>query len=321
MTFFFSLSRRRLFRSLLLGLGSFGLALSGCVGEEIAGKGDLALTISGGEALRDGFPHKEGDTLQAFADGWSLKFTKFIVSFGQITLRRPDTQEEVGAWKKSLLADVVAITQGPGASGVADLVTIQGLPARRLDIGFDLPVASAEAERRGVSADDAKEMIDKGWSLLLVGEAKKEQDTLAFRFGLPLPVRYSDCTNGKDSTQGIAIEGNKTTPAQIYLHPIHMFWNSLGATAGVLRFDAFAAVATPGQPLTSDDLAKQKLTDLRSSKGSPLTDAQGKPVLYDDSGLLPPDQLHLLAFFKIAVRESIHFNGLGLCKSTLLPPR
>jgi hypothetical protein len=306
--------------AVLLGVAFLGL-LTSCVGEEVAGRGSLALRVSGGEALREGFPHKEGAFLQEFVDGWTMRFTKVILVLGRIELTHPERKEVVGGREKPVMIDVLAATEGAGAAirGEADLVKISELPGRRLNLGFDVVSASAEAEQREVEAADAKEMIERGWSFLFAGEAEKGGERFTYRIGLKLPIRYSECSNGKDSTLGIAIESNKETGALIYLHPIHLFWDSLTEQAGKLRFDAFAAVADGDKHITADALARQDLLNLKDAAGAPLVDNAGKRVFYDDGGLLPPDKLNLLEFFKFAVRESIHFNGLGLCKSTLLP--
>jgi hypothetical protein len=42
------------------------LVMCACVGEDLAGEGDVSLEVSGGAALREGFPHTEGDATHAF---------------------------------------------------------------------------------------------------------------------------------------------------------------------------------------------------------------------------------------------------------------
>ena len=55
-------------------------------------------------------------------------------------------------------------------------------------------------------------------------------------------------------------------------------------------------------------------TDLRDADGHPLVDSQGRPIVYNDGGLLPPSQWTLYHFVRYAARASAHFNGIGLCK-------
>lgn len=291
----------------------------GCVGEDLVGTSKLELTIGGGEALRVGFPHKEGNTTQAFVDGWTAKFTKYVVILGNITLTHPETKAEVSKWNKTIALDLMAkASQNTDQSiGSETLTTITDLPARRLDVAFELSKATSSVENKSVSAEDWKEMVNKGWSTLIEGEATKNGETIKFRFGLDLNIRYYDCVNGKDKTQGIALENQKTTVAFIYTHAIHLFWDSLSSGDEDVRFDAFAAVAGDDNMVTSEELTKQDLTQLKNTEGK-LLQHNGKQVFYNDGGLLPPDNLTLLEFFKYGVRSSIHFNGLGLCKAKIL---
>ncbi|MCK6511389.1 hypothetical protein L6R29_15640 [Myxococcota bacterium] len=290
---------------------------SACTGEDFAGKGTVALSLSGGEALREGFPHKESGTERSFVDGWKLKFTKLLIVVGDVALVRPEKKDVAASWKGPLLVDMMAeAVQGGGTQGTLEFAEIKDVPALRLNVGFSVLPATAGVEKRYATEADANEMIAKGWSFLFEGTANKEGTAeIKFRLGLPLHLRYSECSNGKDSTLGLAVESNKKTGALIYLHPIHLFWDSLGEGKSKLRFDAFAAVAGDDKLVVSDELATQDLTKLKGLNGERLKGADGALVYYDDNGLLPPDQLNLLAFFQFAVRDSIHFNGLGLCRS------
>ncbi|MCB9644665.1 MAG: hypothetical protein H6728_16445 [Myxococcales bacterium] len=307
----------------LLGIVLFGsLGLWGCTNEDVSGTGTVALSLSGGEALREGFPHNEGGTTRAFVDGWKLQFSKFIVVIGDVQMTHPEKKEVVASWKGPMLVDMKSTAiQGGTAQGTLEFAEIKEVPARRLNVGFSLLSATAAAEKKNVEEADASEMIAQGWSVLFEGEANKDGvDAVKFRLGLKIPIRYSECSNGKDTTLGLAVESNKTTGALIYLHPIHLFWDSLGATNAKLRFDAFAAVAGDDKLVTAEELAQQDLTNLKGLDGNPLVDADQKRVYYDDNGLLPPDKLNLQAFLEFAVRDSVHFNGLGLCKSERITP-
>jgi hypothetical protein len=287
-----------------------------CTGEHTVGKGTLAIAVSGGNALREGFPHKEGDAIHAFKDGWSLRFSKYIVVLGNIELKHPESGEVVGGWKGEAIMDLLSskMTDGKAKTpGSEDLISIENLPARRLDISFELLRASDVAENRSAHVDGVQKMIANQWSVLAEGEANRDQTAVKFVFGLSLPTHYYDCINGKDQTKGIAIENNKTTGVFIYTHVIHIFWDSLASGDENLRFDAFAAMAKDGV-VDAESLANQDLTALRDADGKKLTDSNGKVVFYNDGGLLPPDRQNLLEFLKYAIRDSAHFNGVGLCK-------
>ena len=303
-----------------LGLLFLSCLWMGCTGEDLVGTSKLQLTIGGGEALRVGFPHKEGSLTHAFVDGWTAKFTKYAIVLGNIVLTHPETKAEVKRWNKMVAVDLMATaSQSTDQSiGSEELTIISDLPARRLDFGFEMSKATADTENRSVKDEDMQEMLKQGWSIYIAGTAKKADKTIQFKVGFQLNIQYEECVNGKDKTKGIALENQKTTGAFIYPHAIHLFWDTLGSGDQKVRFDAWAAVAGPDNIVTADELKKQDLTQLKDADGKPLTH-DGKPVFYDDSGLLSPDSLTLLDLVRFGIRESVHFNGLGLCKAKLLP--
>ncbi len=280
----------------------------GCISEDTAGKGDLALVVGGGRALQVGFPHNEGNVELAFVDGWSMEFTKYVVVIGDVVLRDPASGRIAGEFLEPVGLDLRA---GGGAD--ADLGEISGLPAKRLDIEFSFLEATMDAENRNVDPDDWDRMVRDGLSYLIEGVATRDGTSIRFSLGLSVAAHYHDCINGIDGTKGIAIQSNKTIGAFIYAHAVHLFWDTLAAGGEKLRFDAFAAVADEDGVVTEEDLVLQDLTDLRDANGQPLRDANGNRVYYNDGGLLPLDSLNLRAFVEYAARSGVHFNGVGLC--------
>ena len=69
--------------SLLVGCGAQG------------GAGALTVRLSGEEGAKEGFPVEEDGELIAFADGWNLKFTKYLVSVGRLSITATDGDEAV----------------------------------------------------------------------------------------------------------------------------------------------------------------------------------------------------------------------------------
>ena len=253
--------------------------------------------------------------IYAFADGWELGFDKYIVAVGKVRFEEQDDGAEVETWAGPKVMDLAA-----GATGSEALVDIEGLPARRLDVGFSFVAPKKLPDVSTASSDDVQLMIDNGWSLLVEGEANHPESgrTVRFRLGLPVASRYFECINGKDTTRGIAVEASKTTGAYIYAHAIHLFWDTLASGDEDLRFEAFAAMAGDDDLVTEEALKAQDLTDLRDANGDPLVDAEGCAVVYNDGGLLPPGEWTLYHFVQYATLASAHFNGIGLCKSESL---
>jgi hypothetical protein len=304
--------KANLHRACLIGAVSLlAWTIGSCVGEDIAGEGDLALEVSGGAALREGFPYTEGSVTYEFVDGWELEFDSYVLAVGDVNLSEQDDGSEVASWEGPKVMDLAA-----SGTGAEELTTIGGLPARRLDFGFSFLAPPSVPSQSSATAEDVQLMVDNGWSLLAAGEANHPETgrTVGFRLGLPVAARYYECINGKDTTQGVAIEANKTTGAYIYAHAIHLFWDTLASGDEDLRFEAFAAMAGDDDLVTEEELKSQDLTDLRDADGNPLVDDQGNPVVYNDGGLLPPGEWTLYHFVVYAARASAHFNGIGLCK-------
>ena len=288
----------------------FMFAAAGCVSEDTAGEGSLTLEVSGGEALRTGFPYTENGITTAFVDGWQVRFTKYIIAIGDVVFTEQEDGNEVEGWPGPVALDLAG---SPGGSET--LCTINGLPAQRLDFGFSLLAPTAKTATTSANADDIALMVQNSWSFLVAGEAVNQEKgrTVQFRIGLPIAAEYSKCMNGKDTTLGISIEANKTIGAYIYAHAIHLFWDTLASGDEDLRFDAFAAMAGDDGLVTEEDLKNQSLTNLVDENGAPLRDESGHVVVYNDGGLLPPSEWTLYHFVKYAARASVHFNGTGLC--------
>ncbi len=291
---------------------SLFLYSAACVSEDTASEGSLSLEVNGGAVLTEGFPYNEGEVTHAFADGWELRFDKYVIAIGDIELAEQDDGTVIEKW-----TDLKVIDLARSAAGKEALVTIDSIPARRFDLGFSIKAPTKTNILSTADTEDLDLMIENNWSFLVEGEAyhPEKQRTVKFSFGFPIATRYFECINGKDSTQGIAVEADKTTGAYIYSHGIHLFWDTLAAGDEDLRFDAFAAMAGEDNLVTEEELKNQELIDLKDENGNPLPDASGKRVVYDDGGLLPPDKWSLYHFVEYAARASMHFNGVGLCKT------
>jgi hypothetical protein len=271
------------------------MAMSGCTG----GEGALSLVATGEEAAVDGFAATQ------FADGWTIEFDRYLVSFGRLTLA--DATGESGLESDEVY--VVDLHAGP-----IELDRFDGLVAQRWDrFGFEVVPPSADATVIGdVDDADVQRMRDEGYAYWIVGRASKGDVELTFSWGLASPTRNADCTNGIDDTQGVVIRNSGTTTAEITFHLEHLFWTSLGTDEAELRFDAIAAMADAEGNIDFAALADQNLSDLRDAEGNPLVDGEGSPVVYDPASVpLPADDLR--EFILAAVATQAHLNGNGLC--------
>ncbi|MCY1019169.1 hypothetical protein [Pyxidicoccus sp. MSG2] len=272
-------------------------ALAGAACDNVA-TGDVKVTMSGGDGTQRGLP----DTL--FEDGWSIQFTRYLVSLGDFTLT--SAAGEVHTSKRHVLVDV--------QKGDVPLAELKGLPAGRWDVGFRLspPRDGTELADGQVSAEDAAMMRERGFSYFVEGRAVKAGvGVLTFRMGFPVDARMRDCINGVDGTRGIIVPEASVAEAEVTIHAEHMFYDRLGTHKGVrLRFDAIAATAGADGVITPEGLASQQLTDLRDSEGRELRDSGGQPVVYLPGAY---DVRTLQEFITRSIVDQAHLNGGGVC--------
>jgi len=296
------------------------LSGAGCTGEDVAGTGDLSVLLTGGVVMEEGYPYEEpGLEPLAFTEGWTLRFDRFVMVIDRVRVREqvPDGQQDDGPiveeWRGPAVVDLMRPPSG------TELLTLQDLPATRVDFGFDVVDATAGAENVSASPDDYQTMIDNGWTVWFAGEASMPGEApVPFSVGFSAPTRLRRCVSGTDGTRGVAIPTRSTASASIYPHSVHLFWDVLvGAGDAQLRFDPWAATAGEDGVVTAEDLARQSLLDLRDANGDPLLDPNtGERVTFDDGGLLPDNELDLLGYIVYGFRQSLHFDGLGFCPWT-----
>lgn len=282
----------------------WGLALAcvawGC-GEDDVGSASLTITISGEEAALHGYPVGSGEDEIAFADGWSLQFSKVIVSLNNFELRTSD-------------GEVAALTVDPVIAdlhlGEPQLWTFDDVPARRWDrVGYRYaPPTAASRNTDGVDSNDVKRMIDEGYSFLVHATAEKGDRKVELEYGFPFSLELTRCENGQDGTDGIVVRENGLDTAQITVHLDHLFFDSWAVDEPKLRFDAVAAVAPKDRPVTLDDLAKQdNLSDLKDADGEPLD------LAYDPGSSFDPVPKNLEEYVIAGATTTGHWNGEGHC--------
>ncbi len=274
-----------------------GLALVGAACSPVA-TGEARVVMSGEEGAQRGYPS------HLFEDGWSVRFTRYLVSVGGFTLTSASGEQH--ASPRHVLVDL--------QKGDVELARLGELPAGRWSVGFEVRVPDEDTELPdgNVSAEDMALMRSRGYSYWLEGEAVKVGvGVYPFSFGFPVNARMVDCVNGVDGTLGIIVPENSTAEAEVTIHVEHMFYDRLGTHRGVqLRFDAFAAAADVDKRITSEGLASQPILDLRGLDGGELRDEQGQPVLYEPGAY---DVETLWEFVSQSIVDQAHLNGGGVC--------
>lgn len=289
----------------LLPVAMLGLVTLAACGGDAGGEGDVAFRVSGEEAAKRGYPSTRAGATIAFADGWTLRFEKVIVSLGRFGLA--DATGQAGLDDPATF--VVDLAQGDPV-----VAEFRGLEAKRwpgLAFSFAPP---KDGDRRigDVSEEDFVALRDRGLTHLVRGVAEKGGLQVRIALDLAAPTRSTGCTNGVDGTEGVVVRTGATTTAEVTVHLEHLFWDSLGTEGASLRFDPWAAAAGADGVVTLDELAGQNLTNLRGLDGQRLVDATGAPVLYNP-GSFPLRAPTLAEMVRVAASTMAHFNGTGLC--------
>lgn len=171
-------------------------------------------TVTGGLA--------SGTSEEDVIDGWSVAYTRFVVSLGDVHLGRSAS----GAMRASPSSVVVDLRTLP-SSGFA-LTRFDALEATRWDvIGFATPAASAASMRdASVSEAELAEMIAGGCSYVVAGAITEvaSRRVVDFRLCVPADTRYGPCSS-PDGMAGLAIVAAASTPAHVTIHGDHLWFN------------------------------------------------------------------------------------------------
>jgi hypothetical protein len=288
-----------------LGYLLFGAGLLAACSEEDAGaKGSLTVNASGEEAALQGYPVGEGEDEIAFADGWTLQFSKVIVSLSDFSLRTNEGEDA-----RLVAGPVVADLH----RGDPELWQFDAVPARRWDrVGFRyVPATEGARKANDVDDDDLEKMVDGGYSLLVAGTAEQDEFQVEFEYGFDFTIDLDHCVSGTDETDGLVVAEGAAAEAQVTVHLDHLFFDSFAVDDAALRFEPMAAMAPSTGPVTLDDLAGQ-------SNLSDLVDANGDPLeLGYDPGPFDPAPDDLREYVIAAASTTGHFNGEGHCEYTI----
>jgi len=296
-------------RTMVLGSCFMGLTVPACSDDSVAGSGTVRLAISGEEAATLGYPAGEPPDQIAFADGYTMQFSKILVSITEFHLHGLDGTDA------DVVADPIVVDLHAGDQ---DLWTFEGVPARRWDNVEYLIAPPTTASRRvgGVTEVDLQQMIHDDLAFLVVGTATNGMESFDFSYGFPFTIEQSHCTNGMDETDGIVVANNAVAEADITIHIDHLFFDTYAVDDANLRFEPMAAMAGPDGRVELGELAGQTLSDIRDRAGMPVLNGDGSPVVYDP-GPLMLDANTLKEYVTAAATTVGHFNGEGHCEYTL----
>jgi hypothetical protein len=267
------------------------LALAGCGGEGPAGEGSVTFTTWGEEYIEKEIP------AAIFEDGWSVRFSKFLVVIGDLTIA--DEAGGVGARRnETKLFDHVA----PGTKKVVDFSDLEAKAWTK--VSYEVrPAATDTGLGDGATADDLAMMRMGGHSVYVEGEATKGAEKSTFKWGFSVATEYADCEGDRDGkpTRGVIVTNGGTDTVELTIHGDHFFYDDLQSPSAVVRFDAIASAdADMNGEVTLAELSMKKLVDIDPADGAYGTGAAG-------------DVNDLGAFVTALSRTLGHFRGEGEC--------
>lgn len=302
--------KKKLISALFLA-GITALAAVACSEEDSAdptsagGKGAVTFTSWGEEYIEDQIPAASEDGL---VDGWTVKFSKFLVVIGNVSVADAGGKEAARLGGTKLVDHV--------QKGKKTLISFPDLPAQAYEkVGFQILPANAQTEVVGAAAADKDFMVQNGYALYIEGSATKDiegspttgQVTKTFKWGFSATTTYTDCKaeQGGKETPGIVITSGGTDTTELTIHGDHFFYDRLqgdptGQIPTNLRFEAVAKADDDGDKngeITLDELAQAPI-DLK---------------LYDPSGFSVANMKELITAL---TRTVGHFRGEGECTAT-----
>ena len=285
-------------RTVLLSLA---LLLASC---DAGGQGTLRVHLSGEQPALTGYPFDDGVDVVGFVDGWTLEYTKVLVSVGRFSLSTTTGE------KATLDVDPVVADLHLGDARAWEL---RGIPARRWDrLSFDVvPPTEGTRALPGVLAADVDRMRTQGLALLVEGVARNGGAAIPFSFGFHERVRAYDCVSGTDGTRGAVVRSNAIDEVELTFHLDHLFLDSLVVPEPSMRFEPLAALAGPDSLLTLDDL-QHPITDLADRSGTPLV-VDGSALVYDPGSFLLDEGRSIASYVEASATTMPHLDGEGHC--------
>ena len=276
---------------------ALGALLAGCGGDAAVGTGTVNVSVWGEPFIESTAGIGPAVGMEAgFVDGWTVRFTKFLVSVGQVSVNA------TGGTASTLAP--LRVFNLHGTSGPVRLGTLTNVSARRQDqVSFRIapPTAESTAGNSGATADDLTAMRNGRFSLWVEGTATKpgRATPITFRWTFGNTVDYTRCE--LEGAFGVAVPSGGTADVQLTIHGDHFFYDRVGEGASLRFEDIAAADRNMDNMVTLEELAMVDLTTLPRDR-------------YDPSGA--PNVNTLRDFMNVLTTTVGHFNGEGECTVT-----
>lgn len=269
------------------------LALVACGGDSAGtSPGTVRVSIWGEEYIQDRIPAATSPMMEGFENGWEVRYTKFLVNVGAITVAS-NAGGDTGTLAPYRVYDLHPL------NGPLEIGQMSSLAARRYDrVSYRLAPVDAQATAANATAADLALMRANNYSVYVEGQGTRMGTTVRFRWGFGGAVTYTNC-HSSETEVGIAVPSGGTAQAQVTIHGDHLFYDDLQSPDARLRFDLIAgADMNRDGEVTLEELARVDLTT--APRGQYGTGSRS-------------DVRTLRDFVTALVATVGHFNGEGHC--------
>jgi hypothetical protein len=260
------------------------LALLACSSSS-GGKGNVQVFIDPEASITEGVAAGDGD--ENMRDGWSVTYTRFLVTVGNFRARSSSTGHSV----RDATIYVLDLKKAPPGGYVT--FSARDLDAERYDkVGQDMPAAAPGARALPPTTDaDVRLMIDKGYSIYVEGSLSKADGqscvpgkpmdcvpakTISFKWGFAMATSFDDCE--AQGVPGFAIPAGGTTQVKPTIHGDHWFFVDMTEGAEVTKryaqYIADSDLDRDGET-TLDELSRVRAADVFPSDKYRLSGAVG----------------------------------------------
>lgn len=232
-----------------------------------AGTGKVTFTTWGEEYIEQEIPS------DIFADGWSVKYDKFLINIGNIRIG-----DEAGA--EAARKDGFTLINHV-AAGVKPVVTLDGIEAKNWDlVSYQInPVTDAAqlAVGTGATEDDKAFMITNACHAYVEGTLSKSgEDSKTFKWCFSVDTLLDECEGEVDGklTKGVVVTEGGEDQVELTIHCDHFFYDDLQSPDAKVRAQALVdadvaldGASGPDGEITLEELAAVDLDDIPENYG------------------------------------------------------
>jgi hypothetical protein len=252
--------------------------------------GTITASVYGEEFIEEGIP------ADAFSDGWSVAFDKFVVSIGNVAGKAGEGATEVG----DAAFRLVDLAQPSGGEGF-ELATFAAPGGSYDHYGYQLR-SEAAATAVNVAAGDQTMMTAGGFSIWVKGSATKGAVTKTLDWGFTMKLTYAHCD------LAATVDGGNVR-AQATIHADHLFYDDAIAEEPNVAFQIMAdADANGDNAVTLAELAAVDIRGQARYQVGSLKDPAGNAIT------------NLRQYVEHQVVTLGHINGEGHCEDQLATP-